>query len=663
MQLHDKAVNDILPYIDRIVEAMPQAVLVIASDGEVVAANPATRDLLDVPDSRLALRALSEYGALIRSWNAADEAFLPDEIQRCLEGEIIPRHRITITTASGIEHLVVVSATPIRDEAGSVILAMLIATDITEEERLKAYWHAVGTAAEGLSEELVVSRVLDSVLDRIVVSLGGEVVIGIWQLDEATQRLQLMTYRGLSEETVALLRRLSLDTPSSVAEAARAKQTRYYEDVRSGPLGFELDQIVVEKEKIVSWIAAPLLSAGKLIGAMAYGLRNPRRFYEEDLRAVNTISGLFGTAVDHAELYEESQRGRAQLSAILENLAEGVVVVEPSGTIVLINRVGREIFGTETNLGELTLEDIDRLGRHQVDGSQLPSDEWVIRRVLRGETVTEEDFLLDISSARPRRITASGRPVRDAQGKVILGVIICRDVTELRLLEQTRDDYVRAISHDLRNPLAGISGHTQLLRRILRRAGQDDGMVGKSLEAISANALRMKVMITDLAESARLEAGEARLNLASVYLPTFVQEVQERLGGPDEARRIVIDAESDVPLVTADQVQLERILVNLLSNALKYSPAGTPILVTISRRGDEVVTAIKDEGPGISSEEAGKLFQRYYRVETTKQTKTGLGLGLYISRMLVEAHGGRIWVDSHEAKGSTFCFTLPVESG
>ena len=121
-----------------------------------------------------------------------------------------------------------------------------------------------------------------------------------------------------------------------------------------------------------------------------------------------------------------------------------------------------------------------------------------------------------------------------------------------------------------------------------------------------------------------------------------------------------MEVPEEVPLVLVDVDQLERILRNLLSNAVKYSEKGTPITVTISNREGQVQTAVSDRGPGIPPEDAGKLFGRYYRTTSARTQKSGLGLGLYITKMLVEAHGGRIWVESELGKGSTFHFTLPV---
>lgn len=195
---------------------------------------------------------------------------------------------------------------------------------------------------------------------------------------------------------------------------------------------------------------------------------------------------------------------------------------------------------------------------------------------------------------------------------------------------------------------------------MLEKAGLKEGMAGKAIEAIVINSQRMNSMITDLAESAQLEAGQVRLKPVPIDLPSFAIQLKDRLAGVADARRIWVELPEELPLVLADPDKLERILRNILTNALKYSEPDSPVTVAMTLSGAEVVTAITDHGQGMSPEEVSKLFQRYYRTPTAIQRKGGLGLGLHITKGLVEAHGGRIWAESKLGEGSTFSFTLPV---
>jgi signal transduction histidine kinase len=234
-----------------------------------------------------------------------------------------------------------------------------------------------------------------------------------------------------------------------------------------------------------------------------------------------------------------------------------------------------------------------------------------------------------------------------------------RMAEEIRAREQDREEYVHMISHDLRSPLTVILGQAQLLRKALQRAGVD-GREKSSAEAIGTSAQRMNTMIQDLVDRARLESGQLRLNLRPVDLASYLRELKERLAGTIDTERMHLEIPPGLPPVMADPDRLERILTNLLTNAYKYSNPGTPITVKLALRDREVVTTVMDRGPGILPEELPSLFQRYRRTQAGAKRAEGLGLGLYITKGLVEAHGGKIWVESEVGQGSSFSFTLPV---
>ncbi len=232
-------------------------------------------------------------------------------------------------------------------------------------------------------------------------------------------------------------------------------------------------------------------------------------------------------------------------------------------------------------------------------------------------------------------------------------------VNEQNELMERREDLLRALSHDLRTPLTAIHGHAQMLQRLLDKAVSDD-RAERSAQAVVAGARQMNAMIEDLVDSARLESGQLALNRVDVDLHAFVLEMKERLAGALETTRIEVSTPEQLPKVWADPARLERILTNLLSNALKYSPSDTKVALRAEEREREVIISIIDQGAGIAPDDLAHLFERYYRATGTRKTE-GLGLGLYITKMLVEAHGGSLWAESTVGEGTTFHFTLPVE--
>ena len=225
--------------------------------------------------------------------------------------------------------------------------------------------------------------------------------------------------------------------------------------------------------------------------------------------------------------------------------------------------------------------------------------------------------------------------------------------------ERAREDYLHAISHDLRSPLTAVLANAQLLRRMQADREAPAGE-RRCAEAVEASAQRMGSMIRDLVDAARLEGGELQLERAHVDLAALVGSWLARTGDERIRARVTLEPAPDLPPADADPERVERVVANLISNALKYSPDDAPVLVSIRREADELLVTVRDRGVGIAPEELGHLFQRYGRTRAGRGRADSLGLGLFIVKQIVEAHGGRVWVDSTPGEGSTFGISLPI---
>ncbi len=229
------------------------------------------------------------------------------------------------------------------------------------------------------------------------------------------------------------------------------------------------------------------------------------------------------------------------------------------------------------------------------------------------------------------------------------------DITDRKLHEQFRDQYVGLISHDLRTPLSNISVAASMLQLLLERAGVKEG--ARPVDTILRNTRRMSEMIEDLLETTRLESGQFKLHKTPFDLALLAQTVAGQLG--DTASRPVrLKAAGPAP-VLSDAGRIERVLENLIGNAIRYSPSDALVSVQVETNQIEALVTVADTGIGIAADELPKLFQPFYRAAGNTNVH-GLGLGLYNSRLIVEHHGGRIWVQSSPGGGSTFGFALPV---
>ena len=215
--------------------------------------------------------------------------------------------------------------------------------------------------------------------------------------------------------------------------------------------------------------------------------------------------------------------------------------------------------------------------------------------------------------------------------------------------------YIHAISHDLRNPLTVVQGYADLLTERLQGT-ELDAESRAGLEGIQYGSARMGALISDLLDAARWDGQQLRLEMQPVRLDLFLPALLQRSAPFIGRERLSLELPADLPPVLADEERLERIVLNLLTNAGRYSPPASPIDVRARLEGKEVVISIRDRGRGIVAEDLPRLFDRFFRGRGGG--REGVGLGLYITRLLVEAHGGRIWVESEVGQGSTFFFTL-----
>ena len=350
---------------------------------------------------------------------------------------------------------------------------------------------------------------------------------------------------------------------------------------------------------------------------------------------------------------EQAEHVRLRVAAIVESSDDAIISHTLDGIIVSWNPGAERLYGYR--LAEVMGKPVSIL---------LPADRAdemaaSIARLREGERIASYDAVRVRKDGAPVDISLALSPIGDGFGRVVGIASIARDITDRKRAEALREEYLRTISHDLRAPLTAILGHAHLLSRAGER-GELPELAAQWARTIVESARRMSAMTSDLIDSTRLETGQLRLSPLPVDLGEFVEDLLIRIDGVIASARVSLAMPDDLPLVLADPDQLERIVVNLLTNAAKYSPDDSPVVVSAATGEGEVIVSVRDNGQGIAPEARPHLFDRYFRAERARSAGEGLGLGLYIVRGLVEAQGGRVWVESELGKGSTFSFTLPV---
>lgn len=360
---------------------------------------------------------------------------------------------------------------------------------------------------------------------------------------------------------------------------------------------------------------------------------------------------FIGTVLDIHELKEAEEKS-AKLAAIVASSDDAIIGKTLEGVITSWN-AGAEVifgFGAEEMIGKSIYELIP-LDRHQEEPKILKQLK-AGQRIQHFETkrLTKDGRLIDVS------LTIS--PVRDTQGNVIGVSKIARDITEKKLDEARKNDFIGMVSHELKTPLTSLSGIIQVANIKLKNSA--DTFLAGAMEKAYQQVKRMTAMINGFLNISRLESGKMFIEKQEFDLETLIEDTIEELCLMATAQEI--NFEHCRPLsVYADRDKIGSVISNLISNATKYSDKDSRIEVHCTVKDGQSIVSVKDEGMGIAPEDLAKIFDRYYRVETNHTRHiAGFGIGLYLSSEIIQRHGGRVWAESEQGKGSTFYFSLPL---
>jgi signal transduction histidine kinase/HAMP domain-containing protein len=362
----------------------------------------------------------------------------------------------------------------------------------------------------------------------------------------------------------------------------------------------------------------------------------------------------------------EAEAGLARLRQVVDVMPEGILIADAAGSVYLHNFAAAEIMG---EVPTTVIPTADRLPTvRRLDGSECPPEEQPLARaVFRQEFVRGEQLIVtNAATGREVPILVNSAPLSDTFDTPAGGVAVFQDISTLRELDRQRDEFLAAVSHDLRTPVAIIKGRTDLLRRALRRSERPDFTeVASGLQTIDQSTVHLVRLIDELLDLMRLRMGHpVELNLA----PTDLIEIIRRLAAeyqrmaPDQA--IAVEPEMEHLIGDWDAARLERVVSNLVSNAVKYGEHGSKIEIALGQQStdgrDWAVLAVRNHGQGIPPGELDRVFDTYYRGSNVSSTVSGTGVGLAGARHIVEQHGGQIGVESELGGTTTFTVRLPL---
>ncbi len=409
------------------------------------------------------------------------------------------------------------------------------------------------------------------------------------------------------------------------------------------------------------YVLVPLVVANEVMAMLHIdSVHSESMFIRQQEDMLSLLASQAAIAIESASLFEEMGRMKDYMNDIIESMENGVIVVDKTSRITTFNRRARALFG---------IKGIEPIGNTCQDVfSEQARDHIfsIINETLStGKVVEDEiDYQL-IEKIQPIGFTTS--QLTDSSGNLLGVILVCRDLSErrelveLKKIDQMKSELISNVSHELRTPLTSIKAYTETLLESV-----DDGDIETQkdfLSIINEEADRLSRLISDLLDLSRIEQGKVRLIKEEGSILSHVEKVVNMFLSKEITHPIKIIKKDDIPMILFDSDKIHQVLTNIIGNAVKYSPEGGEIMVTVSINGENVQISVKDHGMGISPEHHDKIFEKFYRVDSSLTYEIGgTGLGLPITKYLIEAHGGKIWVESKVGKGSEFHFPLPIDN-
>jgi signal transduction histidine kinase len=493
--------------------------------------------------------------------------------------------------------------------------------------------------ARAITQELNLDKLLARILRISTEMLAGQA--GILALKE-TSSWHVAAAHGIPAAFLSYLEPLLAD--EKVAELNIVELNRMLKELTyTASMG------------LLNGVGIPLAAHDQVIGVIFIFRNYPDIFSPEDKLLLQSFADQAAIAVFNAKLYTQISYEKGRLDALLDSAADGILILNADHTIERCNIAFEKLFGhTRADVQKKAHNDVIRWAR-KPEGLTLEEAET------GGWPLTPNAYLyvegdLERPEPPPLPVGITYAPLLAANGSLRNIIVTVRDITKFRTAEEIKNTFVSIVSHELKTPVALIKGYVSTLRR--EDAKWDKAIVADSLAVIEEEADHLAAMIEDLLDASRLQAGGLTPNLSDVALPALAWRLAERFRTQSQRHTIMVDFPDNFPVILADENRVSQVISNLVSNAIKYAPGGE-IRIRGQVRPKQVVVTISDEGPGIDAADIPYIFDRFYRSDQAVRKTKGAGLGLYLAKAIVEAHGGHIWVDPKPDSGARVCFSLP----
>ena len=499
--------------------------------------------------------------------------------------------------------------------------------------------------SRAITQELDLDPLLKRILDNSVEMLAGQA--GLIALRKEAGGWKISVSKGISNSFLSQLDPLLLAVPER-EEPARDELP-------------EINRLLQGLTKaaslgLLTGVVLPLIARRAVVGVIFIFRNYAGVFSPNDTALLQSFADQAAIAVHNAQLYSQVSDEKRRLDALLDSVADGILILGANHKIERFNQAFIRLVDLPVSqIRGHTHDEVVRLFRPK-NGLTLDQAEAGGWPLSPGATLYIEGDLKR-SGDIPIPVGITYAPLFSDENSLLNIIASFRDITRFREAEELKSTFVSVVSHELKTPVALIKGYVSTLRR--EDASWEREIIDDSLQVIEEEADRLTSLIENLLDASRLQAGALSINLTDISLDYLVERIVERFRTQTTTHKFTIDFPPNFPCILADEDRIIQVISNLLSNAIKYSPNGGEINIGGQVRIDQIIVCVSDCGSGIAPGDIPYVFDRFYRAQDASRTTKGAGLGLYLARAVVEAHGGRIWVDSQFTQGARICFSLP----
>jgi NtrC-family two-component system sensor histidine kinase KinB len=579
-----------------------------------------------------------------------------DERWRPLAAGDLPRSAIAVPLPTPID--IVGVLTLVHEQPGyftSADLVMLaaiadqMATAIVNARLYQAEQrrrHLAATLAEisqTISATLDLDRLFDVILEQLarVVHYDSSLIF----LQQGGE-LRPVAYRGFKDPEAVLLLSYDWAEEDLAVRVMRDRQTTVVDDVQQSP-GWRATASI---KTVRGWIGAPLITKEDVLGVLVVNSSRPGVYTPEDAQVATTFAHQAAIALANARMVEQLQAAEARYARLFEDSTDIILIIDLDGRVLDANHKACELLGCDkTVLVDCDVADLQADLRTCFEDA-LPA--WSNGQ----ETVFEVDLLTAPGRVIPLEFCAKLVDYGSADAIQWNG----RDVAAQRELAQLHQDLTNMILHDLRGPMGNLLGAVEIIPSLMGQLPPESALA-QVLDIALRSGQQMHDLVDSMLDVSRLERGRVPLKQVPVIVNDLLRAVEDQVSPMAQAKQIELsfDVRGKAQTLRVDHSMIRRVLVNLVDNAIKYSPHRRPVRVVADQRNGDVIFSVIDRGPGIPLEQQGRIFEKFVRLHH-QGDPSGIGLGLAFCRLAVEAHGGHIWVESAPDQGSSFSFMLPV---